>query len=564
MAKTIVGLKLSHDGAVAAIRDNRLLFSIEAEKGLDRPRYSEAPSLDWAQNILINERVDDDIQIVSVDGWKEGRIKRPVELPVNRYHEFGGEHEHHALTETWHKSHLFGLVYHVSFHHMTNHIVGSYACSPYAKAGQTAAVLSWDGGQEPRIHIIRPDTEPQRDSITYVGSLSYLYGYIYSIAGYYWGPMTNEKFEQKDRTGRYEWPGKLMAYMGKGNIHSILLSEIIRFHDRNFAIHSSLDTFLAYRPDSGAGLPEHALCKFIIKSVERIEKLTGREISDADVLVTLHTAIEKVLVHRVRKMLPPGMPLVFTGGSALNIKWNAALRECGHFLDVWVPPFPNDSGSAVGAAASANWLLNKKLALDWSVYCGPELIIDHFPPDLTPIGDPGTNDLAVALANGNIVLSLVGRSEIGPRALGARSLLASPADPRTKEELNRIKGREEWRPVAPVCLEEWAPQYFTPGAGDPYMLFENEADPITQSEAPAIVHLDGTSRLQTVGPDGLPYLRELLFKMNLLTGLPILCNTSANLAGSGFFSNTLSAVRWAREKGLKFIYINDQLYHIEA
>jgi carbamoyltransferase len=147
---------------------------------------------------------------------------------------------------------------------------------------------------------------------------------------------------------------------------------------------------------------------------------------------------------------------------------------------------------------------------------------------------------------GEPVVLLHGRAELGPRALGGRSIIAPAADPAMKQRLNDIKKREHYRPVAPICLAEHAPGIFSPGTPDPYMLFDHEIRPDWRDQIPAVIHLDGTARLQTVGPSDDPMLRELLAVYHDLSGIPVLCNTSANLHGSGFFPDVASALNWGK------------------
>ncbi|MEE3922504.1 carbamoyltransferase C-terminal domain-containing protein [Micromonospora sp. BRA006-A] len=138
-----------------------------------------------------------------------------------------------------------------------------------------------------------------------------------------------------------------------------------------------------------------------------------------------------------------------------------------------------------------------------------------------------------------------GRAELGPRALGHRSIIAPAHDPAMKDRLNEIKLRESYRPVAPICLEERAPEVFDPGTPDPYMLFEHHIRPGGgwRDRVPAVVHADGSARLQTVGPAH-PLLFELLTAYERHSGIPVLCNTSANHPGRGFFPDAASAMRW--------------------
>ncbi len=162
-------------------------------------------------------------------------------------------------------------------------------------------------------------------------------------------------------------------------------------------------------------------------------------------------------------------------------------------------------------------------------------------------GEPcSVKDLAVFLHTRPLkpIVFLTGRAEIGPRALGHRSIIMNPGNLRAQEILNTIKKRELWRPVAPIALEDDATLMFSPGTSDPYMLFDHAVLTAARSKIPACVHIDGTARLQTVGKDGCPIMRELLQEFKQLSGLGVLCNTSANLNGSGFFPDVASAIAW--------------------
>jgi carbamoyltransferase len=152
---------------------------------------------------------------------------------------------------------------------------------------------------------------------------------------------------------------------------------------------------------------------------------------------------------------------------------------------------------------------------------------------------------------------MCGRAELGPRALGARSIIAPATNPGMKDLLNDIKHRENYRPVAPICLEEHAPEIFDPGTPDPYMLFEHRVRPDWVQRVPAILHLDGTARLQTVSPADDPVLATILGEYYKRSGIPVLCNTSANYHGKGFFPDAVSAMNWG---GVDHVWVNGVLH----
>jgi carbamoyltransferase len=147
------------------------------------------------------------------------------------------------------------------------------------------------------------------------------------------------------------------------------------------------------------------------------------------------------------------------------------------------------------------------------------------PPDLV-------DRVAAILADNGVVAWFGGRSEYGPRALGRRSLLANPADPNNQERLNAVKGREQFRPLAPMVLTDRAAEIFSGGpVPSPHMLFVHEVHPAWRERIPAVVHVDGTARIQTVDDQTLPRVAALLRAFEARTGLPVLLNTSLNTAG---------------------------------
>jgi carbamoyltransferase len=140
-------------------------------------------------------------------------------------------------------------------------------------------------------------------------------------------------------------------------------------------------------------------------------------------------------------------------------------------------------------------------------------------------------EVAEALAEDAIVAWFQGRSEYGPRALGHRSLLAHPGHSGNLERLNDVKGREQFRPVAPMVLDKRAADIFDGPLPSPYMLFVHDVAPHWVDRIPAVVHVDGTARIQTVNPSTEPLVARMLARFEQLTGLPVVVNTSLNTAG---------------------------------
>jgi carbamoyltransferase len=226
--------------------------------------------------------------------------------------------------------------------------------------------------------------------------------------------------------------------------------------------------------------------------------------------------------------------LVYMGGVALNCSANR--RIGGYFDDIWIMPNPGDAGSSLGAAALAygrriNWC---------SAFLGHDIP-----------GDYPVNRILDELVTNKIVGVASGRAEFGPRALGNRSLLADPRGGEIKERVNDIKRRQQFRPFAPVILEELADTYFDMPRGFPHSRYMQSVARCRHPELfPAIVHHDGTSRVQTVPKDG-SGIRELLEKWYVMTDCPMLLNTSLNIRGEPMVNDRADANRFEQLYGVK-------------
>jgi carbamoyltransferase len=241
-------------------------------------------------------------------------------------------------------------------------------------------------------------------------------------------------------------------------------------------------------------------------------------------------AFERILQQAVRTS--SSRNLVLMGGCALNCSANPIAYK--YFDRVWIMPAPGDSGSSIGAV-----LAHKKTHIEWS---GPYLGYD--------MGYTTSNEDIVAHLLEHKMCGLArGRAEFGPRALGNRSLIADPRGSEIKVAINQIKHREQFRPFAPAILEEFANQYFKmPTESTTYMQF---IAPCLESESfPAVVHLDNTSRVQTVNKTDNPQFRALLELWHAKTGCPILLNTSLNIKGKPMVNDAADAADWAQLHGL--------------
>jgi carbamoyltransferase len=228
--------------------------------------------------------------------------------------------------------------------------------------------------------------------------------------------------------------------------------------------------------------------------------------------------------------------LCMAGGVALNCVMNARIRDAGLFRKVWVQPAAGDAGTALGAALWTDFNARKGVRT-WAMehaFFGPqypaaeiEAFLRRGKIKYRRLHDVA-GETAGILAEDKIVGWFQGRMEFGPRALGGRSILASPLSADMQQRLNEIKDREDFRPVAPVVLEEAAAQWFVHAGVSPFMLFVYDVAPDKAARIPAVRHVDGTARIQTINRAQNPLYYDLVKAFGQRTGVPVLVNTSFN------------------------------------
>tara|TARA_Y100000361_G_scaffold44180_1_gene38187 strand:- start:2647 stop:4062 length:1416 start_codon:yes stop_codon:yes gene_type:complete len=239
-----------------------------------------------------------------------------------------------------------------------------------------------------------------------------------------------------------------------------------------------------------------------------------------------------LLVQKAKELLPEEYKLVLMGGCALNcVANNIAIK---HYDNIWIMPNPGDAGSSLGAI-----LAGSKKHVNWEgPYLGKNIV-----------GNWDHKHMIDYLLDQKMIGVAKGRAEFGPRAFGNRSLLADPRGPDIKDKVNAIKRRQEFRPFAPVILQEHAREYFNmPLDAAPYMQYVVQC---TSQEVPAITHADGTSRVQTVTLEQHPDLYKLLRLWYERTGCPLLLNTSLNIKGKPMVNTWQDALEFEKKYQVK-------------
>ena len=260
--------------------------------------------------------------------------------------------------------------------------------------------------------------------------------------------------------------------------------------------------------------------------------------TDFEIAASAQYTLEQCLHHimlRAEELDQTGN-LVYMGGVALNCKANDLIGP--YFKNIWIMPNPGDCGSSLGAAA-----LSYGKRLNWkNAYLGTDIA-----------GPYPVKELLSELVTNKIVGVASGRAEFGPRALGNRSLLADPRGTEIKDKVNAIKRRQEFRPFAPVILEELAHEYFDMPLGWPTSRYMQAVAYCKKpDEFPAIIHADKTSRVQTVPKDG-SGIRQLLEAWFEWTGCPMLLNTSLNIRGEPMVNDRVDADRFEQLYGVKVL-----------
>lgn len=517
----ILSYNPGHDGAIALLQDARLTFSIEAEKDSNY-RYS---SVSVADVIDVAGELEGIPDIVCMGGW----WPRDHHEYLNGSRRNGGYRGISGADAKFLRKHLLrGRADYFSSSHERSHILSGFGMSPFPK-GTPCHVLVWEG-EIGTFYELDPDLSVTRvaDVIDQPGNR---YGLLYGLA--------DPTFPKDGPFPRASDAGKLMALASfsprtaPSAAERDLLAFLLGGPYRKLSDYEELSR----APHLDVGLDDPGFRNF-----------TGLY-SDA-----IFEAFHRFAETKLRK----GWPLVIAGGCGLNCDWNTKWRETGLFSDVFVPPVANDSGSAIGTAIDAQFRATGNPKIAWDVYSGLNFRTEGA-PDPERYDAYGKDDARVAdmLANGLIIGWVHGRWEIGPRALGNRSILAAPFDDATRVRLNEIKRREQFRPIAPVCLLDEARRWFGCDHESPHMLYTYRA---TTDALAAVTHVNGTARLQTVTQATNRCLHDLLVAFKARTGYGVLCNTSLNFNGKGCINGMADLDAYTVENGLDGFVVEGRAY----
>jgi len=489
-----------HDAALSVIDGNKILFAAHSE------RYSHAKhDKDIGYGILGEALRHGEPSAISY--YERPWLKKTRQLYAGQYQDA------FSLSDITVRRYLksvapaFALNHSPSYHHQSHHLshaAAAFQTSPFTKATVVIidAIGEWD-----TISIYGAEYRIKEGVSTATYKPLWKQRYPHSI-GLFYTAMT-AKVGLRPLDEEYILMG--MAGYGKSTYANTFLKTYIRDQQKS-----------TFTMNLHAGIPEDTF---------------PADADEYDIAASAQRVAERLIQQVMLKAAAFGWSdnLAYSGGVALNCSANRHLGQ--YFKNIWLMPNPGDAGSSLGAAA-----LVTKEQLDWQ---GPFLgtrIYGAYP----------VQQLITALTTDKIVGVANGRAEFGPRALGNRSLLADPRGPEIKDKVNEIKRRQQFRPFAPVILEEHVSTYFEMPVGfsvSPYMQVTAKCK--FPELFPAIVHVDGTSRVQTVPRDCRSGIRQLLEKWYTLTNCPMLLNTSLNIRGEPMVNTREDANRFEKEYGVK-------------
>ena len=554
-----------HDSAAAILKDGKVVAAVEEER-FSRKKFDDSfpkMAIEWC---LSEAKISAD-QINLVAFYDKPVLK--FERLLDNYIAVAprGLYSFLDVIPKWiHKrlwikdeikKHLKGFNGEIIFleHHLS-HAAHAFFTSPF----EEAAILSVDGVGEwstASFGTAKGTTVELTHDIRWPHSV----GLFYSAFTYFLGFKVNE--------GEYKLMG-LSAY-GKPKYYDTILNELIDVKDDG-SIHLNMKYF-AFTYDKV--MTNQKFADLFGISVRKEDSKTEQIHFDigASVQKVLENILLKMVSHVHKKTNLNN--LCFGGGVALNGVANYRILKEGPFDRVHIPPSPGDAGSAVGCAQFAYFshLKNQRIVepdqakrIQENVYVGPSYSNENILSFLN--SNKIKHEIlerkmllektAKLISEGNIVGWYQGKMEWGPRALGNRSILADPRNEKMKDILNeKIKHRESFRPFAPSILEEYVSDYFEIDIPSPYMQM---VAPVKRSEKiPAVTHIDGTSRLQTVSKDTNSLYYALIHEFYKITGVPVVINTSMNVMGEPIVNTPEQAYTMLKKTDMDYLIIQNYL-----
>ncbi len=573
--KIYVGLCVTYHDPAIAIVDGKgnVIFAEAAERSLQYKRALNCPPDPFPQIAAWLERYcDPQAQWIIAFNWSQ---RRPWYEPVSRWLGYftapglvaKGYRDHSTFLEKYKLFHMLACQ-HVSrsmgglnlvrqvcerfpgtrldfkyFKHHDCHAAAACLSSPFSEAACLIVDSYGERGAIAAYHYDRGNIIPLCTDRN-IASLGFFYMWLTELCGFHW------------------WQGEEGKVMGLASYGKVNEAWLRRFEQMLWV--------------EGLGLRQDMTA--ILADIQAFKKIRRQPqapaLEAADLARTGQVFFSRLMMQLVNNLYDrhPSHNLVLSGGCALNSVTNGQLMANTPFIQLHVPSAPADDGTALGAAWLA-WRQDHPGA-EWpgedcfSPYLGSDiddvrlqrliqfggLSVEHLP-------DTICERTASLLAKGKLIAWVQGRAEFGPRALGNRSILADPRDPQMKDKLNaRVKFREAFRPFAPAILDDYGEEYFQDYQVSPYMERTLKFRKEKANQVPAVVHVDGTGRVQSVCKAWNPKFHQLLSAFHRQTGVPVLLNTSLNQMGKPMVHGVEDAVAVFMTSGLDVLVIGDYLF----
>lgn len=532
----VLGLSNMRDAAAAVIDDGRLVAAAEEERFLRQKHVTALPV--HAIHYCLREA---DISLDRLDAivvpWKYWKVARRARLALRSMLRspqlcvVKGRRSIERLGQEWKELLCLGGELRrrvgpggpppVFLDHHLCHAASAFFASPFERA----AVLVVDGASEADTTLMAIGEESRFTTLKRTPlphSLGQFYASITSYLGF--------------RPDQDEYIVMGLAAYGKPIYADVFRRHILRLlPNGEFELNTSVWDFHLAR----VGRFSREFVALFGDSRRPSEEITDRH---RDMAASAQLVLEETLLHLGRYLRDntKADTLCLAGGVAYNCVANSRLREELGFREVYVQPAAGDSGAALGAAL---WLTAQRggqveRPAMRSAYWGPSFSDEQYRQAIHMAGlraetleeDALCDRVATELMNGRLVFWFQGRMEWGPRALGNRSLLADPRREDIRELINaKVKLRESFRPFAPSVLEDRAGDYFELNKSSPFMVFTVRVRHSAKGIIPAVTHVDGTARVQTVSRESNPKFHRLLEAFGRKTGVPVLLNTSFNV-----------------------------------
>lgn len=437
--------------------------------------------------------------------------------------------------------------FHYIEHHFT-HAASAFLVSPFDKA----AILTIDGTGEETTAMLSVGVGNQIEALKKIklpNSLGHLYSAVTGFLGF------------KVRNGE----GKVMglAPYGEPSYYETFKKIIYPDSDGGFVFDSTYIDYHLAREN-----------RFLEKSVDIFGKPRTPEGNiekrHQDIAASLQKRSEDIGIHLANKLykLTKAKNLCLAGGSCLNSVMNYKIFKQTPFENIYIQPAASDIGCSLGSVFYVyNTILGKtrEIVMD-SASTGPKYSnneckreLEKYPFNYKYVKDP-SQVAAELLSSKKIIGWFQGRMEFGPRALGNRSILADPRDSKTKDVLNeKVKHREGFRPFAPSLLEEYCGEYFCCNHPSPFMLLVYDVRPEKRNIIPAVTHVDGTGRVQTVNESQNPLYYHLIKEFYKITGVPVVLNTSFNVRGEPIVCSPHDAIECFKNTQMDYLMLGNWL-----